>query len=123
MIIAEAPTPIDGLASAASVILIIEVGLIIVLVAALAVAVALLMRWMYNHTIPPVQHAIPRVKSAIDATDRATGRVIDLVTAVYSRRRGFEVAIQTFLDGVLPPEGATDDAVPLDGYRNAEADD
>ena len=109
MFIAEVPTPIDGLASAASVILIIEVGLIVILLAALAVLIALLMRWMYNHTIPPIQQAVPKVKGAVDATDRMTGRVIDIVATLYSRRRGFEVAIQTFIEGAFPAEPVADD--------------
>ncbi|HKD74223.1 MAG TPA: hypothetical protein VKB76_01960 [Ktedonobacterales bacterium] len=104
MFAAEAPSPIDGLASAATIILIIEVLLIVLLLATLAVLLAVLTRWIYQHAVPPVHQVVPRVKGALDATDRATGRVVDIVAALYSRRRGIEVAVNSIVDNIFPPE-------------------
>jgi hypothetical protein len=112
MFAAEAPSPIDGLASAATIILIVEVLLIVILMAALAVLLAVLTRWLYRHAVPPVKQAVPRVNNALAVADRATGRVVDVIAAIYSRRRGIEVAVNSIVDSVFPPEtisnGATE---------------
>ncbi len=104
MFAAETPSPIDGLASAATIILIFEVLLIVILMAALAVLLAVLMRWLHRHVVPPVQQAVPHVKGALDVTDRVTGRVVDVVSAVYSRRRGIEATVNSIVDSIFPPE-------------------
>jgi hypothetical protein len=100
--LAEASTPLDGLASAASVILLLEAGIMILLLAILMVLLAILVRWLSDHVIQPVEAVVPRVKQAVDATDRTTGRIIDIVTDFYGRRQAMEAAARAFFDGLIP---------------------
>jgi len=102
MLLAEAPSPIDGLASAASVVLIIEVFIIILLMAVIMLLLAFAFKWLHGHVIPVVQEYAPTVKGALGATDRASGRVIDLVASLYARRRGFEEGAHRLFDSILP---------------------
>ncbi len=102
MLLAEAPSPIDGLASAASVLLIIEAFVIILLMAVLMLLLAFAFKWLHDHVIPVVQEYAPTVKGALGATDRASGRVIDFVAALYARRRGFEEGAHHLFDSILP---------------------
>lgn len=99
---AEAPTPIDGLASAASVILIIELSLIILLLAVLMLLLAFSLKWVHDHVIPPLQQIAPAMRGAMGATDRATGRVVDFVSTLYARRKGVEGGVRSFVDTLLP---------------------
>lgn len=101
-IVAEAPTPIDGLASAASVMLIIELSLIILLLAVLMVLLAYSLKWVHDHVIPPLQQVAPAMRGAMSATDRATGRMVDLFTTIYARRKGVEGGVRSFIDTLLP---------------------
>ena len=100
--LAETASPLDGLASAASVLLIIEASIIILLVAALMLLLAFALRWLHAHVIPPLQAALPVIKGALNTTDRASGRVIDLVASVYSRRKGFEEGLHSFITALGP---------------------
>jgi len=116
MLYIEQPSPLDGIASAAAIILILEVGIVILLVAVLMVLLAFGINWLYKHTIPPVRTTIPRVKDALNVVDRSTGRVIDLVAEVYGHRQAVESGISTFFDNLIAtdPEDvrATDDTLP-----------
>jgi hypothetical protein len=101
-LLAETSSPLEGLASAASVILFLEAGIIILLLAILMVLLAILVRWLSEHIIQPVEAFVPRVKQAVDATDRSTGRIIDIVSDLYGRRQAIEVAARAFFDGLIP---------------------
>ncbi len=96
MPLAEAPSPLDGLASAAATLLGIEIFVIILLVAAIVVLLAWGMHWVHDHAVPPIRQYLPQVINALNVTDRSAGRVIDMVALVYSRQRGFDAAIRRF---------------------------
>ncbi len=102
MTLAETATPLDGLASAASVLLIIEASLIILLLAALALLLALSLKWLHDHLMPPVHDAMPAIRGAFDTTDRVTGQIVDVLAEIYGRRRGFEKSLKTFISAVAP---------------------
>jgi hypothetical protein len=102
MVLAEASSPLDGLASAASVLLIIEVSLIVILFAALALLLAFSFKWLHDHAIPPVRAALPSVKGALSTTDRVTGQIIDVVADLYGRRKGFEETVRAFASAFFP---------------------
>lgn len=130
MIIAEAPSPIDGLASAASVLLVIEASLIVILLAAIALLLAFGLRWVQQHVTPLLRTTVPRVNSALGATDRTLGQLIDLLADLYGRRRGAERVIRAFLEAVFPSvftataadgQHATPDAPAADGALSSDA--
>lgn len=118
MTIAEAPTSLDGLASAAAIVLLFELSIFILLLAVLTVLLAFIMRWLYNHVIPPLKAAAPRVQGALNATDRATGRVVDVIANLYARRRSLEETITGFVEGILPVGPLDDEQLP-DGHAHA----
>jgi hypothetical protein len=100
--LAEAPTPIDGLASAAGTLLIIELFFIIVLLAALMVLLALGFKWVHDHLIPLSQQYLPYARGALGTTDRLTGQFVDMLAAIYGRRKGVEEAVRSFVDSLGP---------------------
>jgi|GEM_PF-3409625 len=102
MVIAEAPTRLDGLASAAAIILIFEISIFVILFAVLTALLAFVTRWLYNHVIPPLHTVAPRIVGGISATDRVTGRVVDVVANLYARGRGVEEAVTSFVEGIIP---------------------
>lgn len=102
MPLAEIASPLDGLASAASVLLIIEATLIILLLAALMLLLAFGLRWLHAHVIPPLRDALPVIKGALNTTDRTSGRIIDIVASVYSRRRGVEEGVRSLVGALRP---------------------
>ena len=102
MPLAETPTPIDGLAGAAGTLLIIEAFFIIVLLAALMVLLALGFKWLHDHVIPLLQQYLPYAKGALGTTDRLSGQFVDMLAAIYSRRKGVEEAVRAFVDSLGP---------------------
>jgi hypothetical protein len=102
MLLAETPSPIDGLASAASTLLIIELFIIVVLLAALMLLLAFGFKWLHEHVIPPLQQFLPHAKGALGATERLSGQFVDMVAAIYGRRKGVEEAVRSFADGLGP---------------------
>lgn len=126
MMIAETSSPIDGLASAASVLLLIEVFLIVLLLAAIALGLAFGLRWLHTHVTPLLRTNVPRVNRALGATDRTLGQIIDLLADLYGRRRGAERAARVFLEAFFPAFFAPPDAPkpappPADTSANANA--
>ncbi|MBA3823237.1 MAG: hypothetical protein H0X24_04920 [Ktedonobacterales bacterium] len=100
--LAEAPSPIDGLASAAGTLLTIELFFIIVLLAALMVLLALGFKWLHDHVIPLLQQYLPYAKDALGTTDRLSGQFVDMLAAIYGRRKGVEEAVRSFVDALGP---------------------
>jgi hypothetical protein len=82
--------------------LIIEACLIIILVAALMVLLAWALRWLHDHVIPPLHEALPVIRNAFNATDRASGQVVDVIAALYGRRKGLEVGVKSFVAALKP---------------------
>lgn len=113
MLLAETTSPLDGLASAASVLLVFELFFIVVLVAAILVLLALGMAWLHHHVIPLLQEYVPTVKGALNATDRASGQVIDIVANLYAKRKGFEEGVFGFVRSLMPIFGALFSDRPL----------
>ena len=101
-LLAETTSPLDGLASAASVLLIFEACLIIILVAAIMLLFAFGLRWLHAHVLPPLHDALPTIRTALNTTDRTSGRVIDLVAGFYGRRKGVEAGIKSFVAALKP---------------------
>lgn len=102
MIWAEAPSPLDGLASAASVILIMEVLLILLLLAAIAILLALAMRWVHDHVVPLVKTYGSRTVGALGNADRGMGVLIERLADIYGRRQGAERFVRIFLAALFP---------------------
>jgi hypothetical protein len=120
MPLAETASPLDGLASAASVLLVFELFFIVVLVAVVLVLLALGMAWLHNHVIPLLQEYVPTVRGALNATDRASGQVIDVVANLYAWRKGFEEGVLSFLRSLVPIFGALFSDRPLPGTTPAD---
>jgi hypothetical protein len=117
--LAEAPTPIDGLASAAGTLLIIELFFIIVLLAALMVGLALGLKWVHDHLIPLLRQYLPYATGALGTTDRLAGQFVDMMATIYGRRKGIEEAVRSFVDslgpivrGIFTPDPAGERAAP-----------
>jgi hypothetical protein len=116
MLLAETASPLDGLASAMSVVLIVEACIIVMLVAAITLLLAFGLKWLHSHVVPLLQEYVPTVSKALGATDRASGQVVDLVANLYARRRGFEEGVRGFFASLWPIFGAlfTDRPLPTD---------
>ncbi len=102
MIIAESATPLDGIASAAAVLLILEASLIIILLAVIAVLFAFGLRWVHSHVVPLLETYVPKAKGALGATDRSLGVVVERLADLYGRRRGAERFVRVFLEALFP---------------------
>ncbi len=100
--LAEAPSPIDGLASAAGTLLTIELFFIIVLLATLMVLLAVGFKWLHDHVIPLLAQYLPYAKGALGTTDRLSGQFVDMLAAIYGRRKGVEEAVRSFVDSLGP---------------------
>ena len=109
MISAEAVSPLDGLASAASVILIFEALLIIMLMAAIAVLLAVALHWVRVHVVPLLETYVPRARGALGTADRGLGAVVERLADLYGKRRGAERFVRAFLAALFPAFFAGDD--------------
>lgn len=116
MLLAETASPLDGFASAMSVILIIEACIIVLLVAVITLLLAFGLKWLHSHVIPLLQEHVPTVTKALSATDRASGQVVDIVANLYAKRRGFEEGVRGFFASLWPIFSAlfTDRPLPTD---------
>jgi hypothetical protein len=116
MLLAETASPLDGFASAMSVILIFEACIIVLLVAAITLLLAFGLKWLHGHVVPLLQEYVPTVSRALGATDRASGQVVDIVANLYAKRRGFEEGVRGFFASLWPIFSAlfTDRPLPTD---------
>lgn len=100
----EAASPLDGLASAASVVLIMEIGIIILLCAVLTILLAILVNWLHEHVVPPTKHYSPAIRQYMAQTDRKAGQVIDAVAEIHARRASAEAVLRYILNLIFPLE-------------------
>jgi hypothetical protein len=101
-------SPLDGLASAASILLIFELAIIIILLSVLALLLAFVMHWIYTRLIPPIEDNVPRIHATTQTAERLSGRVVDVVGEIYARRRAVEAAINAFFDALSNPSRSDD---------------
>ena len=112
MVIAStSPTWLHTLAQIASVLLLLELGLVLIIVCALMVALAIGTRWLHTHVVPILREYRPRAHEAMTVAQQGSDKVVQGVAEFYGRRQQVETSLRVLLFGRKAAERVREEAV------------
>ena len=112
MVIAStSPDWLHTLAQVASVLLLLELGLVLIIVCVLMIALAIGTRWLHTHVVPILREYSPRAHEAMTVAQQGSDRVVQGVAEFYGRRQQVETSLRVLLFGRKAAERVHEEAV------------
>jgi hypothetical protein len=112
MVIAStSPTWLHTLAQIASVLLLIELGLVLIIVCVLMIVLAIGTRWLNTHVVPVLREYGPRAHGAMTVAQQSSDKVVQGVAEFYGRRQQVETSLRVLLFGRKAAERVREDAM------------
>jgi hypothetical protein len=112
MVIAStSPTWLHTLAQIASVLLLIELGLVLIIVCVLMIVLAIGTRWLNTHVVPVLREYSPRAHGAMTVAQQSSDKVVQGVAEFYGRRQQVETSLRVLLFGRKAAERVREDAM------------